>query len=329
MDASNPLTLEGSRELARLERNGLTESRHAGAAVVVDGSGSVLEAIGDDAALVYPRSSLKPLQAVTVLRAGAELDSEQTVLAAASHTGTDRHVDAVLRLLHSIGLSEDDLQCPADSPSDPAALAAARTGGMKRRATMNCSGKHASFLAACVANAWPTDTYLDPAHPLQQRIHSLIEEFAGERIGHTGVDGCGAPLFALTLAGLARGVGRIARAAAEDSTKGGAEARLVAAIREHPWGIAGPGHPNSVVIEELGLVTKMGAEGVLAAATDDGTAVAVKVLDGNARATYAVALELLARVGAVDRGDADRVSALVTERVLGGGREVGALRIAF
>lgn len=327
MDAPHPLTLDGARELAHLHRNGLIESRHAGVAVVVDAAGGVLQAVGDTTALIYPRSSLKPLQAVTVLRAGADLDGEQTVLAAASHAGTDRHVDTVLRLLSEIGLDEDDLQCPADWPSDPDALAAARTGGAKRRATMNCSGKHAAFLAACVAVGWPTDSYLDPAHPLQQRIHSLIEDFTGERIGHVGVDGCGAPLFALTVTGLARGVGRIARTAAADAAGQSAEARLVAAIREHPWGIAGPRHPNTIVVEELGLVTKMGAEGVLVAATDDGTAAAVKVLDGSARATYAVALELLARVGAIGHGEADRVSALVTERVLGGGRDVGALRV--
>lgn len=326
-DAPHALTLEGSRELAFLDRNGLVESRHAGAAVVVDGRGQVIEAVGDADALIYPRSSLKPLQAVAVLRSGAVLDSEQVSLATASHTGTDRHVAVVKRLLASIGLSEGDLQCPADWPSDAAALAAARTGGAKRRVTMNCSGKHASFLAACVANGWPTDTYLDPAHPLQVGIRSLIEEFAGEEVGHSGVDGCGAPLFALSLTGLARGVGRVARNAA--TVTDSAEGRLVAAIREHPWGIAGPGHPNTIVIEQLGLVTKMGAEGVLVAATDDGTSVAVKMLDGSARATYAVALELLARTGALDRNDADRVTALTTERVLGGGQPVGAVRVAF
>lgn len=328
-DAPHSLTLDGSRELAHLDRNGLIESRHAGVAVTVGGDGSVREAVGDTSALVYPRSSLKVLQAVTVLRASAALDSEQTVLAAASHTGTDRHVDTVLRLLASLGLDEDDLQCPLDWPSDPEALATARTSGTRRRATMNCSGKHASFLAACIANDWPTDTYLDPAHPLQQRIRATIEELAHEPIGHVGVDGCGAPLFALTLPALARAVGTVARSAAEDPAALTAETRLVAAVREHPWGIAGPGHPNTVVIEELGILTKMGAEGVLVAATDDGTAVAVKVLDGSARATYAVALELLARAGAIDATEARRVSELVTDRVLGGGTEVGRLRVAF
>ncbi|HRN29179.1 MAG TPA: asparaginase [Terrimesophilobacter sp.] len=214
-DAVGPLTLEGSRELAFLDRSGLVESRHAGAAVVVDGRGQVVEALGDTSALIYPRSSLKPLQAVATLRFGAVLDAKQTVLATASHTGTERHVAAVERLLASIGLAEHDLQCPPDWPSDAAALAAARTGGAKRRVTMNCSGKHASFLAACVARDWPTDSYLEPSHPLQAGIRSLVEEFTRETIRHTGVDGCGAPVFALSLAGLARGVGRIAREAAD------------------------------------------------------------------------------------------------------------------
>lgn len=328
-DAPHPLTLEGSRELAHLERNGLIESRHAGVAVVVDSNGNVLHAIGDTTAMIYPRSSLKPLQALTALRAGAELDPEQVALATASHTGTPQHVAAVERLLTTIGLDENALQCPADWPSDPQALATARTTSTRRSITMNCSGKHASFLAACTANGWPTDTYLDPTHPLQVSIHDVIEQYTGEQIAHRAVDGCGAPLFAITPTGLARGVGRIARDAALEPTGQSPAARLVAAIRAHPWGIAGPGHPNTLVIEQLGLVTKMGAEGVLVAATDNGTSVAVKILDGSARPTYLIALELLARVGAIRRDDADRVTALTTERVLGGGETVGALRVAF
>ena len=156
----------GVRELAVVERSGLIESRHLGAAVVLSPDGTVEREIGDGTALVYPRSSLKPLQAITVMRSGVVLAGEQAVLATASHTGSQRHVAVVRAMLGSAGLSEDDLRCPADWPSDADALFRARRDDLGARAiTMNCSGKHAGFLMACAANGWSTSDYLDPEHP--------------------------------------------------------------------------------------------------------------------------------------------------------------------
>lgn len=326
--ARHALGVDGTVELARVERNGLVESRHVGAAVVVSPTGGVTRALGDVDALVYPRSSLKPFQAITVLRSGVSLEGAQLVLASSSHAGTPAHVGVVEAILTRAGLSEDALQCPLDWPGDVEAAAAARTSGEKRRITMNCSGKHAAFLLACVENGWPTADYLDPAHPLQVRIRETIEEFTGEPVGHVGVDGCGAPLFAVSLRGLATAFSRLARGV--NATGPDADAvRLAEAIRSNAWAIQGQGLPNTVVIEELGLVAKGGAEGVMAMGSSDGTAVALKSLDGSHRVTSLVALELLAQAGAVPRADADRVTSLVTEKVLGGGQPVGAIRAAF
>ena len=319
----SPLDATGIVELVVVERGGMVESRHLGAAVVVDAGGAVLDSLGNPDALVYPRSSLKPLQALTVLDCGVDLDGEELVLATASHSGTERHVAVVRRMLESVGLSEDALHCPPDWPLDSTAQAQARVGGERRRVTMNCSGKHASFLMACVANGWSIDDYLDPLHPLQLRVHETVERFADEPIGHSATDGCGAPVFALSLTGLARGIAHVGLGADEHT------ARLTSAIRRHPWAIAGDGTPNTVVIRELGLVAKVGAEGVMVMAAPDGTTVAVKCVDGSSRATTLVALELLARAGVVGRDDADRVIALTTERVLGGGEPVGGVRAAF
>lgn len=326
--ARHALGVDGTVELARVERNGLVESRHVGAAVVVSPTGGVTQALGDVDALVYPRSSLKPFQAITVLRSGVSLEGAQLVLASASHAGTPAHVDVVEAILERAGLTEDALQCPLDWPGDAEAAAIARTSGEKRRITMNCSGKHASFLLACVENGWPTADYLDPAHPLQVRIRETIEEFTGEPVGHVGVDGCGAPLFAVSLRGLATAFSRLARGVNARGPDADA-VRLAEAIRANAWAIQGQGLPNTVIIEELGLVAKGGAEGVMAMGSSDGTAVALKSLDGSHRVTSLVALELLAQAGAVPRGDADRVTALVTEKVLGGGQPVGAIRAAF
>lgn len=318
--SAHPLDVDGVVELAVLERSGMIESRHLGAAAVVGPDGSVLRSLGDIEALVYPRSSLKPLQAIAVLRAKVDLDGEQLVLATASHAGTAEHQRVARELLDLAQLPEDALHCPADWPSDRAA--AERATG-KRKLAMNCSGKHAAFLLACVQNGWSIDDYLDPLHPVQRLIRSTIEEFTGAPVGHFATDGCGAPLYATSLRGLATAFSRVGLGA-DPLT-----ARLCAAIRKHPWAIDGIGRPNTVVIDELGLIAKGGAEGVIAMAATAGTAVAVKILDGSARATTLVALELLAQAGAIETADAQRVTLLTTERVLGGGEPVGELRAAF
>jgi L-asparaginase II len=186
---------------------------------------------------------------------------------------------------------------------------------------MNCSGKHAAFLLACVDNGWSTHDYLSPEHPLQRRIRATVEEFTGHPVGHVGVDGCGAPVFAVTLRDLATAVGRVSR------DRDGA--RLAAAILAEPWALDGSGRQNTVVIEQLGLLAKGGAEGVIVMAAPDGTAVALKMIDGSPRATTAVALQLLASVGAIAQSEADRVADLTTEKVLGGGVPVGDIRTTF
>jgi L-asparaginase II len=318
------LDASGCLELAHLVRSGLTESRHLGAAAVVDARGSVLRALGDTTALIYPRSTLKPLQAIAVLRAGAPLDGAQIVLATASHAGSEEHLMVIRSILGRAGLTPEDLQCPVDWPlSREAANDLVRADKRPNRLHMNCSGKHAAFLLASVTNGWSTDDYLDPEHPLQERIRATIEEFTGEKIEHSGTDGCGAPVHATTLAGLARAIGRVAGATS------GAEARLTSAIYENPWAIDGRGRANTVVIERLGLIAKLGAEGVLVLGAPSGTAVAVKILDGSLRAATLVALELLVQAGEVDASAAHSVLDESLERVLGGGRVVGAIETAF
>ncbi len=316
---SHPLAPTGVVELAILSRSGLDESRHLGAAVVVSPDGTVARSLGDTDALVYGRSSLKFFQAIAVLRSGVSLVGAQLVLATASHSGTAAHVRIVRSLLARAGLGEDALQCPLDWPLDSASRSAASAPA---RITMNCSGKHAAFLLACVENGWPSTNYLDPAHPLQQLVRETVEEFTGESIGRVGIDGCGAPVFATTLRSLAIAVGRVS--AARDASA----AMLAAAVLAEPWAIDGPGRANTVVIEQLGLLTKGGAEGVIVMGAPDGTAVALKMLDGSARATSLVALELLASVGAISVEDADRVGTLTTEKVLGGGLPVGEIRVS-
>ena len=318
------LEADGCVELARVERSGMVESRHVGAAALVDPDGALLRSLGDTGALIYPRSTLKPLQAVAVLRAGAPLVGAQVVLASASHAGSPEHLAVVRSILDAADLPASALQCPVDWPLGRGYRDdLVRSGDGPSRMHMNCSGKHAAFLLACVANGWTTEDYLEPDHPLQVRILETVVELTGEPVEHSGTDGCGAPVHAVSLAGLARAIGRVSGAS------GGDAAVLTGAILADPWAIDGAGRANTLVIEELGLVAKLGAEGVLVLGAKSGVAVAVKILDGSSRAATLVALELMVEAGEVSRSAAGDVLERSLEPVLGGGRVVGSIRPAF
>jgi L-asparaginase II len=302
----------------------MVESRHLGAAALVDADGTVLRSLGDTNALIYPRSTLKPLQAVAVLRAGAPLKGTQVVLASASHAGSPEHLEVVRSILAAAELPESALQCPVDWPLGRVYRdELIRVGDGPSRMHMNCSGKHAGFLLACVAGGWSTEDYLDPEHPIQVLVRETVVELTGESIEHSGTDGCGAPVHAVTLAGLARAIGRVSGA------PDGESAVLTEAILANPWAIDGAGRANTIVIEELGLVAKLGAEGVLVLGSKSGVAAAVKILDGSARAATLVALELLVEAGEVSQTSAAKVLEESLEPVLGGGRVVGSIQPAF
>ncbi len=325
------LAVADAVELAVVERSGFVESRHAGAAVVLNADGTVAAQLGDTAAPILPRSSMKPLQALACLTAGAPLEGERLALATASHSGTDRHVAVVRDILDAAALSEDALQCPAAWPGDQATRDdCVREHLPATRIRMNCSGKHAAMLLSCVTNGWDAGTYLEPAHPLQVHIRELVERLTGEKAAVTAIDGCGAPVYTMSLSGLARAIHRIGISSETSpfALHRGAGA-LVRAVRENPWTIDGPGRPDTIVIERLGVFAKGGAEGVMVMVAPNGTTVALKMLDGSGRAATAVALRLLEREGALAASDvADAMKSLPLP-VTGGGVVVGAIRPAF
>jgi L-asparaginase II len=315
---ASALAVADTVQLSVLERSGMIESRHLGAAVVLAPDGSERRRLGNPDALIYPRSTLKPMQAITVLRSGVTLTAEQLVLASASHTGSQRHQDVVASTLAGYGLSVDDLRCPPDWPGDPDARQAADA---PTRLAMNCSGKHASFLAACVVNGWPRESYLEHDHPLQARIRTTVVEFTGTELAHEGTDGCGAPVFAMSLTSLATAIQRVATATVVSDPHAHA---LVSAIRAQAWGLDMP--QVAEAMDTLGIIAKRGAEGVLIAAAPDGTTTTLKVLDGSIRPLLPVGLSLLAEAGAIDKDATAAVIASTTEKVLGRGLPVGELR---
>ncbi|CAM3279541.1 L-asparaginase II [Arthrobacter ulcerisalmonis] len=320
-------TVDSAVELAVLERSGFVESRHLGSAVLLAADGTVVTALGDVTTPVYARSALKPFQALAAMQAGVPLRGAQVALACGSHVGSLDHMDVVSGMLRAAGVREDQLLCPAAWPQDETARNwLVRSDRGRSKLAFNCSGKHAAFLWACTENGWDTSSYLEPNHPLQQGVRGVIEEYADERIAHLGIDGCGAPVAAISLTGLARGYSHLAKAPGDHSFNARA-ATIATSMLDYPWAVQGTGEANSVVMEDLGVIAKIGAEGVVAMATPQGVSVAVKVLDGSLRATSLVALTLLAAAGAVDAEKVAEVLPKIVEPVLGGGRPVGQIRL--
>ncbi|MFF0200363.1 asparaginase [Streptomyces sp. NPDC005017] len=305
--------------VAHLVRAGVVEGIHYGSVVVLGADGHVEFQLGDIEAAFYPRSALKPVQAVAMVRAGLPLDGELLSLAAASHSGEERHLDGARRILDLAGLTEADLRNTPDLPYGRAVRDAwIRDGRPASRLAQNCSGKHAAMLYTCRLNGWSLHDYLDPSHPLQRAVAEIAEDLTGQRIAQVTVDGCGAPLFSVSLHGLARAVAGITA-----SAPGTPEARVADAMREHAEMASGADRDVAALMRAVpGLLAKDGFEGVEVAALPDGRVVAVKIADGADRARVPVAAAALARAGV----DASLLTAFSGEALLGGGRRVGAVR---
>lgn len=301
--------------IANLVRNDLVESQHFGIACLVDPSGNLVAEYGNSKKLIYPRSAVKPLQAVAARRAGLRLTGAELAISAGSHHGTKAHTDLVLSILKSVGLDETALQCPVAWPTNSAARTQAT---IETKSCFNCSGKHAGFLAACVAAGWSTETYLDPSHPLQKLIIEVFEEYSGEPVSHSTVDGCGAPLHAVSLVGLAKALGKFA---SQDS-------EIAQAMIQNPWAVADAKSPDTLIMQhgsssQTGVVSKLGAEGVFIVANTDGFAAAVKVADGALRPAPLVAIKLFMDHGLMTKEVHDQLVAQIAPEVLGGDNPVG------
>lgn len=256
-----------------------------------------------------------------MLRDGLQLTPEQLAVTCASHSGEPMHLAAVLSILERHGLQESDLGNTPDLPLDDQARSEwIRAGRAPSSLTQNCSGKHAAMVGTCVVNGWDRSTYLEPDHPLQAGILRTIEEISGESMAATGVDGCGAPLVAFSLAGLARSFSSL-MLSSEDACR-----QVVAAMSGHPDLMSGTRRDSGALIRAVpGSIAKEGAEGVYAVALTDGRALALKVLDGAQRPRATVMCAMLAELGVTGLDDVPGDSG----NVLGGGRSVGSIRLSL
>jgi L-asparaginase II len=302
-------------QLAYLTRAGIIESRHHGLVCLTGPDGKLIQEHGNSRKLIYPRSAVKPLQALAMRRAGLQLSGAQLAMSSASHQGTPEHTAIVLEILADVGLSESDLLCPVAWPGNPTARAAAAS---ETRAAFNCSGKHAAFLATCVKNGWDTKTYLQPEHPLQKLIVEVIEEFSGEKIPLSTFDGCGAPLHLMSLQGLARSIGKFAET----------ETEIRDAMLANPWVVDDRGASDTLVMEK-GMLAKIGAEGVFVIGLASGHGVAVKVADGSMRPAGLAAIKMLLNNNLLDQKIYGELFAKLTVSSLGGSENLGQLEVAF
>ena len=299
-------------DVAELERDGLVESRHRGIAALVGPDGKLIDHLGVAKRVIYPRSSIKPLQVVAMRRAGLNLVGQELAICTGSHQGTAKHIALVESVLAGAGLDESSLQCPVAWPGNSSARAAATA---ETKAAFNCSGKHAGFLAATKAAGWDVETYLDPSHPMQKLVEEVLVEFSGESILHSTIDGCGAPLHTITVEGLARAIGKFAAT----------ETEIGDAMLQNPWAVGDDKSPDAIIMRH-GMVAKLGAEGVFVIGTKSGHGVAVKIADGSLRAAPLVALKLLNRNGLLTDELYRQLHAELTVHSMGGSRSFGELR---
>jgi L-asparaginase II len=298
--------------LAEYVRDGVVESEHRGFLAMLNSDGSIFKSLGDIDTKVFPRSAIKCAQASAMVRNGLVLEPRLLALAQSSHSGGDIHMDGAREILASVGLNESALQCALDRPIGEAEK---RAWGEKpaARIAMNCSGKHSAMLATCVKNGWPIESYLEHSHPLQLAIKAELENLAGETITLTSTDGCGAPLFLLSVIGLAR----VVHAATISSDP--VHQSVINAARTFPEMVGGNGRHNTEMMQQVpGLFMKDGAEAVNVTSLADGRAIAIKVSDGSQRAFRTIVHACLKEFG-ID-------TSFTPEKVMGGPRVIGTIR---
>jgi L-asparaginase II len=303
--------------LVEVTRGSSVESAHRGAALVLDAEGRVVKSWGDTAHPVYPRSSIKPLQAVPLITSGAadafDLGREEIALACASHSGEPAHTSLVSDWLARIGYRPDTLACGAHPPQDKATRQALlRQGGDVSPLHNNCSGKHAGFLTICRHLGVDPAGYVRPDHPVQRMVRDAVSDLTACDLSDAvpGIDGCGIPVYRIPLRGLATAMTKFSRPDSLDPRTADALGRIHDAMSAHPYLVAGRGRFCTALMQSMapGLMVKTGAEGVFCAAVpESGWGIALKIDDGATRASEVALGGVLRALGVID---ASRLEAL-------------------
>jgi L-asparaginase II len=277
--------------LAKVTRGDLVESLHLGHLTVLNADGSTYLSKGSPELPIYPRSAIKSLQAAAMLKAGLKVELNELAIICASHSGSQKHIDLVTNMLTGRDISISQLKNAVDKPLGEKEKIS--WGEMPaNQLAQNCSGKHAGMLITCQQNGWDVSTYLDPNHPLQVAIKNEIEELSGEKVSAVSIDGCGAPLFSISLIGLARAISNLVQ------SKNNLYQQIVSACTKVPELVAGDGRLTTRMMQAVpGLFMKEGAEGVEVCALSDGRVIAIKIIDGSWRPVAPIIMEIFRRWG--------------------------------
>lgn len=295
----------GDPVLVEVFRGSRIESRHCGAAAVVDTDGREVFALGDIGAPVFPRSAVKAFQALPLLESGAadrfSLNAAEIALACSSHSGEPIHVETARDILRKCGRDVDALECGVHWPIGvDAARALAARGATPSALHNNCSGKHAGFIClSCAAGLEPSG-YVAPEHLVQREVKAAVEGLTKTRLDEDSraTDGCAIPTYAMPLKALALGFARFGAGHGLAAARAAATRRIREAVAAHPALLAGAGRFDTVTTQTFGLrvFAKTGAEGVYCAAFPElGLGVAIKCLDGATRAAETAMAALIAR----------------------------------
>ena len=302
--------------LVEVTRGTLAESRHYGIIAVIDGDGQIMTSLGDIKMRTYYRSAAKPFQAIPIITSGAAshygLTMAELAVINGSHSGEAIHLELVRKILGRVDLDPSALQCGAHMPFDEATAQGMRARGETPNALHNnCSGKHAGMLLLARYLGEPIENYLDPSHPVQLRIRAALAAFADvneEAIG-ISIDGCSAPVFALSLAEMARSYARLIAGEIELLLRTAAN-HIVGAFISHPEMIGGTKarlDTDVMRVARGALISKVGAEGVQLLGVRPcpryprGLGIAIKIEDGDVRrARDPVVIETLRQLGVLD-----------------------------
>ena len=295
--------------LATITRSGIAESLHLGHLMVLNSDGSTYLSKGSPDLPIFPRSAVKSLQASAMLRAGLTVSDEELAIICASHSGAQSHIDLVNKMLENRDISISALKNAVDKPLGEKEKIAWGEKSPSQLA-QNCSGKHAGMLITCKQNDWEMATYLDMNHPLQIAIKNEIEVLAGEKVSTVSIDGCGAPLFAISLTGLARSISNLVK------SNESVHKQIVTACTTYPELVAGEGRLTTRMMRAVpGLFMKEGAEGIEVCGLSDGRVIAIKIIDGSWRPVVPIIMEIFKRWGVVMPDE--------SVKIYGGGSVIG------
>jgi L-asparaginase II len=323
--------------LVEVTRGPVVESRHRGIVALADSQGHVVAAAGNTATPVFPRSAVKPIQALPLVECGAAdafgYGPVELALACASHGGEPRHVAAVTKMLAAAGADASALECGPQWPAnEDARIALARTGEKPGAIHNNCSGKHAGFIAVAQHRGWDVKGYVAPAHPVQELVRQALADITGAHLDESlrGVDGCSIPAYAIPPERLAQAFALLATGNGLSAGRAAAARRLVEACQSEPFYVAGTSRfcTEAMMVFGKRLVVKAGGEGVLCAGfPEQGVGAAVKCDDGAGRAAETMMAAIVVAVLKPSESDMERFRHRINPPVLSrNGIRVGEVR---